>query len=889
MSDNDYEMEYDEEIEEEDPDILSFGESAVKDEDTELTAALDETWGDSVQKSIKETKEEMIRQGATEELSALSIPLLPSLMMVEPLDDGMSYFHPVPTAKNCALPRHRSSSFGPNIRVANNVICTPACVFGCGKPLRTGPRDSVRREMTPDSCQVPARCTVTNRASMVHSVPKTSEKHIFRHSHVPRQVKASNRGYADNFMHVKAQPKTVRAICSQHAVTEIENYQEEALRDRCLTQRRLKAEFSPDDCQAMSVIKNYEVCDRDDITRLDPDFLATMQCVRNTRPALLSSIHNMESELAALGKLHREQFVLQSAMLQSRKVLLAANDMLRDPGMPLRSGIRAEIKARVDKFVLSPAAKEYTTKQGVASIYPPEPPIKAEPLVVQHPDCVQHSNSWYDRNFPKLGTASTKLGQKSAPIHGSRCSKRTLRRLGFSFGRKVPAAVPVANAANMRPVLCAALEQHDDNIGAVPANDAAHPPVEGVLPDPNGLVADPMPEDPGPPPKAAEYNSAELYQEAMEAWKPSYKYYVTSLDAWKIRKKTQDEQVRATESADKIPHNELRAIAPIKMCDSHASPMHISAWLRNTRTNLISRGVTTETRQVELAATYLEAGLLTRWQLALKIRHKMGNISPVKWLEFQTCLLTSTSGKSPAQTARDAVTNFRWGHGSIESNIHAFQKALDTMETTIPGTYVSAPDGSTLKDLFVGRILANCPMQLRIAVTTAYQLQLTEAERNGLFITLTDSEKSVWFMNQMRSMLLQTYELAKTLEVKVPDSNLPKDHPKDDWLTAQGRQLKQEKNKVKRRADDSPKGQPSKKAPNQSKNDSNPNPKWTEFKDLLATKGIYMKDLHQRVPGQTKTCLYCGQNHMPSECTADLAKHVKDKRMLTKCSEARGA
>jgi hypothetical protein len=188
---------------------------------------------------------------------------------------------------------------------------------------------------------------------------------------------------------------------------------------------------------------------------------------------------------------------------------------------------------------------------------------------------------------------------------------------------------------------------------------------------------------------------------------------------------------------------------------------------------------------------------------------------------------------------------------------------LDNMDDTIPGTRITMPSGYDLCQHFLQKVLAKCPVTLRVTIQAVQQSQMEAAETAGFFVNNQAFPANVdqWYGQRTRTMLLQGIEMAKQL---APSETANGNRNHDDSRPGpsnRGAVDRKDDRKDKRKANRSP---------------DRPTKKDFEAKTfpgfmarLKAHKGIQMEHLHQD-KGQ---CLFCGHpGHQAATCTVDLAR-----------------
>ena len=494
----------------------------------------------------------------------------------------------------------------------------------------------------------------------------------------------------------------------------------------------------------------------------------------------------------------------------------------------------------------------------------------------------------YEYQFPALGRGLITRTPKISPELHPASARDKLAAMGFKFNNH-----PAKAAVYQMPMLCVVDEgeaghSEDDVDEAIPsvvnvvhneaqsqgaAGDtvvaggaaiAANAPV-GHVPNIPTLDADPFPSAPGQKPVQQPGTTKEAFDTLTKEWNEEYFRYNVACQAWRLR---QDFR----ESRNKVSTFDHRAIALIKPLGSGHKPVAVAEWLKATKANLESRGVTNQHRQVQLAAGYLEAKIANRWQLAVSKR--VNPTEPLTWGFFKKTLLTSSDGKDPAHVAREEFLAFQWNSKSTDlANLHQFQKLYDVLETTIPGTSVAMPDGYQIKELFVQRVLAACPLTVRITVAAQHQAALSQLESQGWFISASKFDKAHWYSQAMETMLASAVELVKTY-VNVQDAQPVRNGSQQQSAPANGKEWKMAKGAgpSQKRKGESSNSKPDKRAKD-GKSYTGSGKSFKDFLAMLPNKGVNVSLLHTG----GKRCVYCGMtNHGGKDCKANLAAKFKD-------------
>ena len=411
----------------------------------------------------------------------------------------------------------------------------------------------------------------------------------------------------------------------------------------------------------------------------------------------------------------------------------------------------------------------------------------------------------------------------------------------------LPAPVPGVGEAPVNPA---------QGAGGQPGQEppGANAPQGGSIPIPDGdnVGAAPMPVAPAAVQGQGPGESDAAYAARVERYRGDYAHYGVQLRAFK------DRQEILKSSQVGTPHHLHRAIANITNLKPDG-PVSISEWLRSTRANLLLRGVENETKQVQLASSFLQGALNTRWVLASELARKAGTV--ITWQLFCNELLTSSEGKQPAEKAREDYDNFTYGSGTASENIHRFTRIMDTLNERAPGTKVACPGGYDVCNTFMTKIVANLPVTVRIAIQSSYQQILMLKEREQFFQNATGTQLQRFYGETLKTIVAQAKELVKQLPNKDPaagtagkdkkDKGQEKSKPLDkNGKFEQGKRTREEKGKAG----------PSKR--------DRPGKSYGGMIDKIKESGVDITKLYQ-VKGK---CLYCGRdNHSAKDCTANLS------------------
>ena len=510
--------------------------------------------------------------------------------------------------------------------------------------------------------------------------------------------------------------------------------------------------------------------------RSTEDFDRAMSRVRVLKPTLQLEVAGLKKELSDREQHFEENQIKIQAQVYVKEAQLRLARKLISEDMPIVSDAALErTKRDLKKYkwfqesmtLTGGQIIDLTDEEEFPRLGAEAPSNQGDGVRLQRCACDSEKYSGLCQPYSMLCAVSTRARG------GARGGGRGNRGRGQGRGRGTaplgdgtqPAVPPVVQDPPVGTQLTDGQAPNPTGAGDTQPVPGPGPSVHFEIPDDTEVIpresdADIMPTPPAEPNARGPEESEGAYTGRVERHRQEYAHYGVRIRAFK------DRQAILKSAQVGLPPGLHRAIANITTLKPDG-PISISEWLRSTKANLVLRGVMDQTKQVQLASSFLQGSLNTRWVLAHEMALKANQV--ITWQLFCNELLTSTEGKQPAEKAREDYDSFSYNSSTASENIHRFTRILDTLHERAPGTKIACPSGYDVCQMFLAKVVANLPVTVKIAIQSGYQQMLMQAEQSQFFQNATNKQLHDFYNNTLKSLVMQAKELVKQL----PNRNGP--------------------------------------------------------------------------------------------------------------------